>query len=62
VDFGSGTTVRLHGKERVMTEAEGKAGGGGDGLSRKLDQLMGAMARRDRLLPLQIRDAVILAG
>lgn len=35
LDFGRGTPVMLHGRERVMTEAEGRSGAGGMFLTRE---------------------------
>lgn len=62
VDFGAGTPVILHGRERVMTESEGRTSGGSlntTALEAKLDQLLvllpSATARA-------VRDAVLLAG
>jgi len=57
VDFGAGTPVMLHGKERIMTEAEGKAEAGGDAA---LLSEVTAMRRDLKTLPLMIREAVIL--
>jgi len=52
VDFGSGTPVMLHGKERIMTEAEGAS-----------DSAILEGIRRDlKTMPMMIRDAIILAG
>ena len=59
VDFGAGTPVMLHGKERIMTEAEGKAEAGGDAA---LLSEVTAMRRDLKTLPLMIRDAVILSS
>ena len=52
VDFGAGTAVTLHGRERVMTEAEGAS-----------DSAILEGIRRDlKTMPMMIRDALILAG
>lgn len=52
VDFGAGTPVTLHGKERVMTEAEGAS-----------DSAILLGIRRDlKQMPIMIRDAMILAS
>ena len=58
VDFGAGTPAVLHGKERVMTESEGKR----EALS--TDDLLGELVgvRRDlKNLPIYIRDALMLS-
>jgi TP901 family phage tail tape measure protein len=52
VDFGSGSPVVLHGKERIVTEAEGSS-----------DSAILQGIRRDlKTMPIMIRDAIILAG
>jgi hypothetical protein len=51
LDFGAGTPVMLHGKERVVTEQEGRNGGGGDVYvyigNEQLDARMVRVARKD---------------
>lgn len=60
-DFGRGTLVMLHGRERVQTEAQAQrtdSGGGGDASS-AIDAL------RDMLkmeLPIAMRDALLMGG
>jgi hypothetical protein len=52
VDFGSGSPVILHGKERIVTEAEGAS-----------DSAILQGIRRDlKTMPIMIRDAIILAS
>jgi hypothetical protein len=55
LDFGAGTPVTLHGRERVMTEAEGRGGEA---------RLRATLSRIDRTLsnlPRTLRDAMLLA-
>jgi hypothetical protein len=60
-DFGAGTLVMLHGRERVQTEGQmraeqqGAGGGGGADLAALLDRL-------ESVLPMALRDAVLMAG
>jgi hypothetical protein len=63
VNFGSGTSVTLHGKERVMTEAEGRAEGSMIGsLISEVRQLRGDMRRERRRLPLDLVSALQTRG
>ena len=66
LDFGAGTDVRLHGRERVVTESEGRADAGR--LSAMADELRGLradMSRRDRTttraIAIAVQDAMVLA-
>ncbi len=59
LDFGQGTTVRLHGRERVETEAESRAGWAM--VSASINRLAAAVERQGRILPGAISDAVALA-
>jgi TP901 family phage tail tape measure protein len=65
VDFGTGTPVMLHGKERVMTEAEGRADvRGGSEAAVRDKELLGEMHRLNvemRNLPRHLRDAILLS-
>lgn len=62
VDFGAGTNVRLHGRERVMTEAEGRAEGGLMAtVVSELRRLNAAVTTMGELVPLASRDAMLLA-
>lgn len=58
-DFGTGTPVVLHGRERVQTEAqmhaEQRSGGGGGDLRSLIDRL-------EMVIPLAIRDGMQMAG
>lgn len=58
-DFGRGTPVILHGRERVQTEAqmqaEQRGGGGGGDLRSLIDRL-------EMVIPLAIRDGMQMAG
>lgn len=55
-DFGSGTLVELHGRERVMTESEGRAEAGSRS---ELRGLRADIARFTRTMPIAIRDAIL---
>ena len=66
LDFGKGTPVTLHGYERVVTEAEGRAeAGGGLDLGPLLAELR-AMSAAVTAMPSQVaratRDAVLIGG
>lgn len=59
LDFGRGTPVMLHGRERVITEAEGRAGASGvASLAAGLETLNGNFNRLMAVLPEQIASAV----
>lgn len=67
LNFGAGTPVTLHGRERVVTEAEGRAESAG--FSALLSEVSGMrmeMARAQRAGPRQtaiaLHDALVLAG
>jgi hypothetical protein len=66
IDFGAGEPAILHGKERVMTEAEGRAEARATGDSSRLlegmNDLLGQLRRMERWMPLAMRDAVLTAG
>ena len=56
LNFGAGTAVMLHGKERVMTEAEGRQGGGAPVIITVISQLDGREVARNQVrhLPSQL--------
>lgn len=61
LNFSSGTPVMLHGRERVMTEAEGAAEASGlAALSGQVAALNGTMAALIQGLPAQIEAAVVV--
>lgn len=58
-DFGAGTPVMLHGRERVMPEAEGRAEARGlAALADRMAAMERGMRRRDERLPIVLRDAL----
>ena len=64
VDFGAGTHVVLHRRERVVTEAEGRREAADvSGLRRELIDIRRALERQDADLPFRlgkaVRDAVV---
>ena len=66
IDFGQGTPAVLHGRERVMTEAEGVregmiSGPGGQDTSEALLRQVSGLRREIQNLPLHLRDAILLA-
>lgn len=61
-DFGSGTPVMLHGRERVQTERQmraEKSGGGGDGLIEDVRRLIRDLPRA---MAVAVDDAMVLQG
>lgn len=58
MDFGAGTNVTLHGRERVVTESEGR--NEGRALTRLVDRVEAVMARQDRQAR-QLEDALLRA-
>jgi hypothetical protein len=55
IDFGAGTPVTLHGRERVVTEAEGRAE------SAQGAQIAAALKRLPDMIGIALRDALIMA-
>jgi polyhydroxyalkanoate synthesis regulator phasin len=65
LNFGTGTQVMLHGKERVMTAAEGRAEAGDDAAAAErdkelLEEIHGLKVEM-RNLPRHLRDAILLS-
>lgn len=59
LDFGAGTNVRLHGKERVVTAAEGAADQAA--VDRLAEEVSGMRRDLRTLVPIAIRDALTTA-
>lgn len=67
VDFGAGTPALLHGRERVQTEAEGRAEAGRaaavEGRLASIERLLTRVMRdQPRAIGLAIQDALVLGG
>jgi hypothetical protein len=67
LDFGRGTDIRVHGRERIVTEEEGRAEAGSfAALKAELAALRAEMARALRDLPranaIALHDALVLGG
>lgn len=60
LDFGAGTPVVLHGRERVMTEAEGRAEG--SAFAVLADEFRRWRHDQPRATAIAVRDALVLAG
>lgn len=62
LDFGTATTVNLHGKERVVTEAEGKAESQAwMGMSARLQSIERLLRDQPRAIAVAVQDAVQFA-
>jgi hypothetical protein len=61
IDFGAGTPVTLHGKERVMTEREGRIEARADGRNlAELQQIRQLLADLPRTMRIAMQEAVLL--
>ena len=61
-DFGAGTLVMLHGRERVQTESQMRAEQSGGGIGSGGTDLAAMIDRLESVLPMALRDAVLMAG
>jgi hypothetical protein len=62
LSFGAGTPVMLHGKEKVVTEAEGRAEAASQGaVIAAIDRLSARLSQQQAMIPILARDAALKA-
>jgi hypothetical protein len=61
-DFGSGTPVMLHGRERVQTEAQMQSEQSGGNVAGRLDRIERVLADLPRAITIGFADALVLQG